>query len=524
MLRLYHRRNSLLAGIIITLITYLVLYQREDLLARMLKMEDGGGGSSGGTVLPQPVGHVPAVTADNNGTADSAPPDPAVSDHHPEPTPTSQTVNAEDLLKEDPSPLTPSEDAAQRLMAEIPMSYGTASRPGFADLRATPGIADLPHKFLPSPGSPRNRLVVVGDVHGQLSALRALLERVEFKKKTDHLILTGDMISKGPDSSGVVQLAMDLGASAVRGNHEDRVLLAHREAVAKSSSSAEGGEKGNSSWLASIFGTTSSAGSDETPKPEPEPNPGTEADVAVARSLGKAQLKWLAGLPVILRLGPLEEKSKRPWNAGAVVVVHAGLVPGVPLERQDLRAAMNMRSLVYPAEGVRRDRVREQLEEDLKARIEKTSRGRKVEGHLEIKEEQVDSELKRLGREMGFHRNMDRRVWFPVDGRDGEPWSEVWSRYMSGKEEERDRMVVVYGHDAKAGLRVEGVEEETKPEGWTPDITGKKKRAERYAFGLDSGCVYGNQLTALVLEMGSDGGVGHRIVQVDCEKAAEIKA
>ncbi|OIW31246.1 Metallo-dependent phosphatase [Coniochaeta ligniaria NRRL 30616] len=378
-------------------------------------------------------------------------------------------------------------------MSEIPMSYGTTSRPPFTDVAT--GIADLPHEHLPSPTRPHNRLVIVGDVHGQLAALQSLLTKLDFERATDHLVLTGDMVAKGPDSAGVVKLAMDLGASAVRGNHEDRVLLAHREMVARS----PGGGKGVG-WLASVLGTSETTNAEQQPK-QPAPSRGTEAEAAVAAGLSDKQIKWLASLPIILRVGPLGDKSPRPWNAGTVAIVHAGLVPGVPLEKQDLRAAMNMRSLVYPAEGVRRDRVREQLEEDLKAKIEKTSRGRKVTGKLEVKGEQVDEELERLEKEMGWDREMDRRVWFPVDGRDGEPWSEVWSRYMSGKEEEADRTVVVYGHDAKAGLRVEG----------------------RYAFGLDSGCVYGKQLTALVLEMGKDGGVRHRIVQVECEKAAEIK-
>jgi len=497
MLRLRRRRNFILAGVALALITYVALYQREDFMTRIMKP------------VQQQHGAPPSSSSSSIGSGTP------VGDAAAKPSPTpEETVEAEDLLKEDPTPLIPSEDAAQKLVAEIPMSYGTASRPAlFEDYLGKEhrgGVADLPRELLPGPGSGERRLVIVGDVHGQLSALESLLKKVGFKKATDHLILTGDMVAKGPDSSGVVRLAMELGASAVRGNHEDRVLLAHRREMEASSSPAAAEEKKGSS-----AGTTG---------PKPEPSPGTEAELAVAAVLSEAQLKWLASLPVILRLGPLPARSKRPWNAGTVAVVHAGLVPGVPLEKQDLRAAMNMRSLVYPAEGVRRDQVRKQLEEDLKAKIEKTSRGRKVQGHLDVKEEMVDAELKRLEKEVGFDRSVDRRVWFPVDGRDGEPWSEVWSRYMSEKKEEKDRTVVVYGHDAKAGLRVAGVEEETRPEGWKPDTTGKgKKRAERYAFGLDSGCVYGKQLTALVLEMGSDGGVGHRIVQVDCEKAADLK-
>src|ERR1700744_6498091 len=58
------------------------------------------------------------------------------------------------------------------------------------------------------------------------AAVEELLQKLDFDKERDHLIFTGDMIFKGPDSLGVVDLARDLGASCVRGNHEDRTLLA----------------------------------------------------------------------------------------------------------------------------------------------------------------------------------------------------------------------------------------------------------------------------------------------------------
>src|SRR4051794_20718276 len=60
-----------------------------------------------------------------------------------------------------------------------------------------------------------------------------LLQKISFDKNVDHLVLTGDMISKGPDSLGVINLARNIGASCVRGNHEDRVLLVYAELNAR---------------------------------------------------------------------------------------------------------------------------------------------------------------------------------------------------------------------------------------------------------------------------------------------------
>lgn len=508
MLRLRQGRYFVIVGVILTLITYIAVYQREAMVTRIMSTAHG---------MPEAGGESTPATK-------------------------SGRITAEDLLKESTTPLRPSKDASQKLIAPLPMSYGTASRPAYSGL-PSPGIADLPREHLPSPAAPHNRLVIVGDVHGQLSALQRLLDKVEFNKSTDHLVLAGDMVTKGPDSRGVVQLAMDLNASAVRGNHEDRVLLAQREeeaaaaarkkfsssssslppsAPSSSSPSPPAGRRGISGWLSSLFGSAPSKGGSRNATAVPEgPKPGTEAEVAVVAGLSRAQLQWLAGLPVILRVGALGGKSAPPWNAGTVAVVHAGLVPGVPLEKQDLHAVMNMRSLVYPAEELRRDLIKEQLEVAMSARLKETSRGRTVIGEPKVTPELIDAELTRLEKELGFDRGVDKEAGLPVDGNDGEPWSEAWNRYMNEKKYDKDRTVVVYGHDAKAGLRVERPEEERRPEkeqGWIPDITGKK-RAERYAFGLDSGCVYGKQLTALVLAMGSDGAVNHTIVQVDCEKA-----
>ena len=50
----------------------------------------------------------------------------------------------------------------------------------------------------------KRRLVFVGDIHGCKDELLALLDKVGFNEETDHLIPTGDVISKGPDNAGVL--------------------------------------------------------------------------------------------------------------------------------------------------------------------------------------------------------------------------------------------------------------------------------------------------------------------------------
>ena len=86
----------------------------------------------------------------------------------------------------------------------------------------------------------KRRVIFVGDVHGHLKSLKSLLHKIKFDEKNgDHLVFVGDLVNKGPDSAGVINLAMDVGASAVRGNHEDNVLRAHHRLEKKKHSKAQ---------------------------------------------------------------------------------------------------------------------------------------------------------------------------------------------------------------------------------------------------------------------------------------------
>jgi hypothetical protein len=156
--------------------------------------------------------------------------------------------------------------------------------------------------------------------------VEALLTKVSFNPTTDHLILTGDLIAKGPDSSGAVDLAISTGASCVRGNWEDRTLLAH-----------------------------ATLHSNQHPLPGPAEDPHTKEDYldeesfshgdyrdrALAKLLTGRQVKWLKACPVILGVGRIDGFN----GGGEIMVAHAGLVPGVDVERQDPFQAMNMRSI-----------------------------------------------------------------------------------------------------------------------------------------------------------------------------------
>ena len=67
------------------------------------------------------------------------------------------------------------------------------------------------------------RLIAVGDIHGCHKEFADLLDKLD-QKKDDRLILLGDLISRGPDSGKVVELAREHATASLLGNHELRHL------------------------------------------------------------------------------------------------------------------------------------------------------------------------------------------------------------------------------------------------------------------------------------------------------------
>ncbi|KAL1623168.1 hypothetical protein SLS54_004655 [Diplodia seriata] len=278
--------------------------------------------------------------------------------------------------------------------------FGANARPAFTDMVQ---VKTLDPSLLPTSAADSQRLVVVGDVHGCKSELVELLNKINFRPAADHLVLTGDIIAKGPDSKGVVDFARDVHASCVRGNHEDRMLLSRKAMkVAEQDMSAN-----------------SHLGEDEAR------NGGNRKDKALAKQFDAKQIEWLEQCPVILKVGQIK-------GMGEVLVAHAGLVPGVDLDRQDPFQVMNMRSM-----------------------------------------------------------DLDTKV--PSAERDGTPWWKYWNYYMRFIPQDQ-RSTVIYGHDAKTGLKI-----------------------KEFSKGLDSGCVRGGKLTALVIEADRKGGPAKQsLVHVRC--------
>lgn len=331
--------------------------------------------------------------------------------------------------------------------ADRPMTYGTFRRPNMDGLTL---MANLSDELVPTFENKR-RLIIIGDIHGMDASLETLLNKVDFDTKTDHLIAAGDMINKGPDSAGVISRLMSLNASAVRGNHEDRILLSLTEAETLT---------GVSKDLAS---------------PHDEDRRGQTEFLATGRKLKKEHVEWLTKLPVILTVEPLR-----------MFIVHAGLVPGIKPELQDPWAVMNMRTLIYPREMLRGKGGRKSYRSDDDDEEDSSA--------APPPEEEEEGETLESIQEKDAY--TDRDTIIPIEGRDGEKWSNAWNHFQK-RLKKSHRYTVVYGHDAKRGFR-----------------------EDKYSIGLDSGCVRGGALTALVVEgkEGSKGGFTHTIVQVHCKE------
>jgi hypothetical protein len=204
------------------------------------------------------------------------------------------------------------------------------------------------------------RTLIVGDVHGCIGELTELLDSLA-AGPSDRVVFVGDLLARGPDSRAVLELFRQIGGRSVLGNHEARLLEARRARV-------EGNKR---------------------PRLAPP-------DYALLHQLRDADWELLAALPLYL---PLPEHD--------ACIVHAGIVPELPLDAQDPWTLTHVRSL--------------------------DAAGRPSERH------------------------------------DHEPWA---ARYRSGPH-------IVFGHNSRLGLQLQ------------PSATG-----------LDTGCVYGGRLSALVLGPG----------------------
>jgi hypothetical protein len=288
----------------------------------------------------------------------------------------------------------PIADLPKRLAAHLPLN-----------LTCNPSLDPSDHQ--------KKRVIFVGDVHGHIVSLRALLHKLKFDEKNgDHLVFVGDLVNKGPDSAGVVALAMDVGASAVRGNHEDNVLRAHKTLQKKKHRKAQ-------EILETVpdRGTDGSTFGSREDLTETRKNHNDQAR-SVAKSLSKKQINWLSSLPLMLRIPHLHGATHPPWNAKEIIVVHAGLVPALPLHKQDPWAIMNMRTLLY---------------------------------RLRAKADGVPDAADVAPPSAGTERHIEA---IPSDARQGEPWSHSWNRFQNlSFPLHSDRTLVIYGHDARAGLQ-----------------------------------------------------------------------
>jgi len=79
------------------------------------------------------------------------------------------------------------------------------------------------------------RQIIIGDVHSCQSELKELIRKLQLAAD-DHLVFVGDLINKGPDSAGVLNLVHWIGRNvcacdSVMGNHEEKFIryVGHRE-------------------------------------------------------------------------------------------------------------------------------------------------------------------------------------------------------------------------------------------------------------------------------------------------------
>lgn len=150
----------------------------------------------------------------------------------------------------------------------------------------------------------KSRVIIIGDIHGCLDETKDLLVKCKHDPKESTVIFVGDLINKGPYSVETVKFVRNMcdkrEAYCVRGNHDDFIVAVAFNLFQPSSS-----------WTSL--------------------NP---------KELTDSEIQWLNELPYTISLPSLD-----------AIVVHAGLIPDIPLEKQTAGNMHSMRNINEEVDG-----------------------------------------------------------------------------------------------------------------------------------------------------------------------------
>ena len=163
-----------------------------------------------------------------------------------------------------------------------------------------------------------HRLYVVGDVHGHLATFRALLHRLNLNPE-DRVVCLGDMIDRGPNSAGVVEL--------VRSHPQIICLKGNHEHMAVQSVQMDGSFEAWQPWMKRGGKSTYASYIVQA-----------EGDLWQAKQAMLDDFMWLDNLPTQIVLDDIR-------------LVHAGYDPRMPLDMQGEKELLWIRKEWFQHEG-----------------------------------------------------------------------------------------------------------------------------------------------------------------------------
>ncbi|WWC67779.1 uncharacterized protein I206_101691 [Kwoniella pini CBS 10737] len=336
------------------------------------------------------------------------------------------------------------------------------------------------------------RLIFIGDIHGSYDPLLRLMDKISYNPVSDRLIHVGDLIAKGPKNNEVLEWMRDHKILGVRGNH-DQAVIQWRLWMEWA---------GGKDWQAYIdslsFDDENSASKElqKHGKGWPKNWKWKSEHWEIAKNLPDDLFQYILDLPLIIHLPTLH-----------TIVVHAGLLPFDPTK--------SISSKIQPL--IQFSNISLSSNSELSMDEESIRNSQEMSILLDIPQNTIPWNLIEM---RSVFMKGKKKGKITKNGKKGIPWSEIWNKEIKRCKGHSQSNLLKKEKEQKKSFKK--IEKRQKPGSPTISVQGDSSNIESdlgcspvtiiyghaagrgldikpFSKGIDTGCVYGRDLTVLVL-------------------------